>query len=206
MTHQLLELFRRVSQVGVWLGGIGFIVVSLIVTVEVILRKVFLIGLGVATELSAYTLAVASAWAYSFALLQRAHVRVDAGVRLFPRRAIVWIDVLALLALTWFAAMLVWHGAGVVGWSLKVHALAMTPLQTPMWIPQGLWLLGLLLFLLTCLALLARALALVGVGRGREIGAIIGTFSAEEEAAYETREAEKRQRELGRDGGEEAGS
>jgi TRAP-type C4-dicarboxylate transport system permease small subunit len=205
MTQRLLELFGSISRVGVWLGGIAFIVVSFIVTVEVILRKVFLIGLSVATELSAYTLAVASAWAFSFALLQRAHVRVDAGVRLLPRRAVLWVDVLALLALTWFAGMLVWHGAGVFGWSVKVRALAMTPLQTPMWIPQGLWLLGLVLFLLTCLAVLARSLALVAVGQEREASAIIGTFSTEEEAAYEAREAEKRRRELVRIQDKEAG-
>jgi TRAP-type C4-dicarboxylate transport system permease small subunit len=206
MTQKLLDLLGRVSRIGVWLGGIGFIAVSFLVTLEVILRKVFLVGLSIATELSAYTLAIASAWAYAFALLNRAHVRVDAGVRLLPRRTILWVDVLALLALTWFAGMLVWHGAGVFGWSFKVKALAMTPLQTPMWIPQGLWLLGLILFLLTCLALLARAFALTMVGRGRELATIIGTFSSEEEAAYEAQEAEKRQRELGRGGGKGAAS
>ncbi|MGQ0664643.1 MAG: TRAP transporter small permease subunit [Pseudomonadota bacterium] len=188
----MLGLIERVSRLGVWLGGAALVIVSVVVCLEVVLRKAFLVGLSAATELSAYVLAVASAWGFAFALLKRSHVRVDAAVRLLPRRVIVWIDLVALLVLTWFAGLLVWHGYSVVTFSFEKSARAMTPLQTPLWIPQGLWLLGLAVFFLTCLVLLVRAGRLLAAGEIRAVTALIGTFSAMEEAAEEIGAARER--------------
>ncbi|HET6468030.1 MAG TPA: TRAP transporter small permease [Geminicoccaceae bacterium] len=193
MTGTVLRAMERVARVGVWLGGGALIALSFVVTIEVVLRKVFLIGLSAATELSAYALAVGTAWAYSFALLQRSHVRVDAVVRLLPKRAVVWIDLLAHASLTWFAGMLLWHGYGAFQASVDLRARAMTPLGTPLWIPQGLWVLGLLVFLVTCLAVLAHALRLLAAGRTAEVNGLIGTFSSQEEAVSEAAQAAARQ-------------
>lgn len=193
MTGRPLALAARVSRLAVLAGGLGLIVVAFLVTLEVVLRKVFLIGLSMATEVSAYVLAVGTAWAYGYALLQRNHVRVDALVRLLPRRLLVWVDLLALVALTWFAGLLVWYGYGVLAASLARDSRAMTPLATPMWIPQGLWLLGLAVFLLTCVLLLVHALRLVLAGRSAEASDLVGTFSREEEAVSEAVEAARRQ-------------
>ena len=65
MTETVLHAVERIARVGVWLGGGALIALSFLVTVEVVLRKVFLIGLSAATELSAYALAVSTAWAYA---------------------------------------------------------------------------------------------------------------------------------------------
>lgn len=193
MTGRPLALAARVSRLAVLAGGLGLIVVAFLVTLEVVLRKVFLIGLSMATEVSAYVLAIGTAWAYGHALLQRNHVRVDALVRLLPRRLLVWVDLLALVALTWFAGLLVWYGYGVLAASLARGSRAMTPLATPMWIPQGFWLLGLAVFLLTCVLLLVHALRLVLAGRSAEASDLVGTFSREEEAVSEAVEAARRQ-------------
>lgn len=181
----MLGWIERASRIAVYAGGAGFIAVAVLVTLEVILRKFFLIGLSAGFEVSSYVLAVSTAWGYSFTLIKRAHVRVDAVVMLFPRRLAVWVDVLALAVLTWFAAMLVWHGHTTFSFSFAKDARAMTPLQTPLWIPQGLWLLGLGAFLVTCVALLARTAWLVTADRLSEARKMIGTFSTREEADEE---------------------
>ena len=195
MTGKALAAVTRASQVAVWFGGLALIAVALLVTVEVILRRVFLIGLSAAAELSAYTLAISTAWAYAFSLFQRNHVRVDAVVRLLPRRAVVWVDLLALAALTWFAGLLVFHGYRVLEMTLERGARAMTPLATPLWIPQSLWLLGLTVFLIACVVLFAHATRLLAAGQVAAVSDLIGTFSREEEAEVEAGQAAERARE-----------
>lgn len=200
MFTALLRMMRHVSHVAAWLGGFGLIAVAFLVTVEVVLRKGFQIGLSVATEYSSYVLAISTAWAYAFALLERNHVRVDALVRALPRRVVAWIDLLALLALTWLAAMLSWHGSTVAQMSYERGALAMTPMATPLWIPQGLWTLGLVVFFITCLVLLGRVVTLLAAGRTEETSGLIGTFSTKDEAEIEIRDAElRRSRQAGDD-------
>jgi TRAP-type C4-dicarboxylate transport system permease small subunit len=187
-----LAVAQGVSRIAAWLGGGALILVSCLVTLEVVLREFFLIGLSAATEVSAYVLAVSTAWAYAYALLERNHVRVDAVIQLLPQRLLVVMDLLAMLALAWFAGTLLWHGWGVVGMSLDMGAHAMTPLSTPLWIPQGLWVFGIAFFFATCLLLLLRALQLVAAGKFREASDLIGTFSREQEAADEAEDAARR--------------
>ena len=98
------------------------------------------------TELGAYLLAIVSAFGFSSALLQKAHSRVDF---LFPRMPPFLISVLNLAAavlLFGLAAISVWQGWHVLDESLLFDSRASTPLQTPLWIPQGLWLAGLAVF------------------------------------------------------------
>jgi TRAP-type C4-dicarboxylate transport system permease small subunit len=187
-----LAIAQAVSRVAVWLGGGALILVSCLVTLEVVLREVFLIGLSAATEISAYVLAASTAWAYAYTLLERNHVRVDAVIRLLPPRLLVWMDVLAMVALSWFAGTLLWHGWGVVGMSLETSAHAMTPLSTPLWIPQGLWVFGIAFFFATCLILLLRALQLVAAGEIRAASDLVGTFAREQEGIDEAEAAARR--------------
>lgn len=187
-----LALAEVVSRVAVWLGGGALILVSCLVTLEVVLREIFLIGLSAATEISAYVLAVSTAWAYAYTLLERNHVRVDAFIRLLPARLLVWMDLLAMLALAWFAGTLLWHGWGVVGMSLETSARAMTPLSTPLWIPQGLWIFGIAFFFVTCLLVLLRALQLIAADDIRAASDLIGTFAREQEGLLEAEDAARR--------------
>jgi TRAP-type C4-dicarboxylate transport system permease small subunit len=187
-----LAIAQAVSRVAVWLGGGALILVSCLVTLEVVLREVFLIGLSAATEISAYVLAASTAWAYAYTLLERNHVRVDALIQLLPPRLLVWMDLLAMLALAWFAGTLLWHGWGVVGMSLETSGRAMTPLSTPLWIPQGLWVFGIAFFFVTCLLLLLRAFQLVAAREIRAASDLVGTFAREQEGADEAEDAARR--------------
>ncbi len=190
----MLKVVHRVAQLGVWAGGLAMLALAFIVALEVVLRKVFLIGLSAASDLSSYTLAVSTAWAFSFALLARAHVRVDALVHLLPRKSAAFVDIVALIALTWLAAVLVWYGFNVFAESYARDARAMTPLGTRMWIPQGLWVAGLVVFLMTCIVVLIRAFALFVRGRIGEVNTLIGTLATSEEAEEEIKDAAQRRR------------
>ena len=85
MLERLLDNTRKASLWLTWLGG-GLIVFSaFLVTFEVFLRKIFNISLGGADEISGYAFGVATALALSYALFERAHIRVDALLGLFPK-------------------------------------------------------------------------------------------------------------------------
>ena len=188
----MLRLVERISQVAAILGGLAIIGVAIVVCAEVLLRSVFSFGLSAATELSSYVLAVTSAWAFSYALLRRVHVRVDALIRLFPQSVIAWLDLLALLALCWLASMMLWYGASVFSFSFVKGSTAMTPLQTPLWIPQGLWLLGLGLFFITSVTLIVVVGRCLIKGDVAQVNRLVGSFTVEEEASDEIKDAQRR--------------
>jgi len=175
----------------VWAGGILLLAAAFTVTVDVIARKVFSVSLGGADELSGYAFAIGSAWAFAFALLRRANVRVDALYQHLPAKACAVLDILALVALGVFVSYLARYGWEVLATSWSLSAQSNSALKVPMWIPQSLWVAGLALFLVTLALLLARALKALFAGDWAKIHELLGARSiredADEEAAYAQR-------------------
>ncbi len=180
-----LERFQTrltaVARFGVWCGGAMMLAAAVIISLEVLLRKLFLVSLGGADEMASYALAIGTVWALAFALLQRAHIRVDALYVLLPRRLAAILDVVALMSILIFAKVLAWYATGVFLTSWDFEATANTPLGTPLWIPQGLWVLGLWLFVLTVSFLALRTFHALVVGEIDVISRIAGTKSVDEE-------------------------
>ena len=149
------------------------------------LRKIFLISLGGADELASYALGISTVWALSFALLHRAHIRVDAVYILLPRRYGVGLDILALFTVLVFSVLLSWHAYAVFATSLRIGANANTPMGTPLWLPQGLWAAGLIFFAFCTALVFLRAVFCLANGRLSEIAAFAGTRSVDEELEEE---------------------
>lgn len=180
-----LRLVDRVATIAVWSGGALLLAAAALVGVEVVLRKALRISLGGADELSGYAFAIATSWALAFALLRRAHVRVDVVYARLPARLRAGLDLVALVAMASFAAVLTQRAAAVLGDSLAFAARATTPLATPLWIPQAMWLGGFALFLLALAPLVLRcALALV-TGDTASVQRLAGARSLQEDAAAE---------------------
>jgi TRAP-type C4-dicarboxylate transport system permease small subunit len=169
----------------VWAGGALLLAAALTVSVDVIARKLFTVSLGGADELSGYAFAIGSAWAFPFALLRRANVRVDALYQHLPARLCALLDILALAALGVFAVFLARYAWDVMATSWSLASRSNSALKVPLWIPQALWVAGLLLFLATLALMLARALRALAGGDWAWIHARLGARSAVEEAADE---------------------
>jgi TRAP-type C4-dicarboxylate transport system permease small subunit len=123
--------------------------------------------------------------ALAFVLLERANVRVDALYIRLPKPVTALLDLLALLMLGVFVLLLGWFAGKVLEDSLLFATRANTPLGTPLWIPQSLWLLGFGLFLFAWLPLVLRvALALLS-GDLAQVRALAGARTLQEEAAAE---------------------
>lgn len=158
---------------------------ALLVSADVLMRKFASVTIGGADELSGYAFAVGTSWALAFTLLRRANVRVDALYARLPERVAAALDLLALLCLLVFVGYLTWRASLVLQDSLLFSARATTPLATPLWIPQSLWLAGFGLFLFTIMPLIAAVAIALVTGDRATVRRLAGARTLEEEAAEE---------------------
>ncbi len=179
-------LANRLARPATWFAGSLLLAAALLVSVDVILRKLFVMSMGGSDELSGYAFAIGTAWAFAYTLLQRANVRVDALYVHLPSRARSTLDLLGLLSLGVFVGILTWQAWVVLETSLAFEARSTTPLQTPLWIPQSLWLIGLALFVFCWIPLFLRLLLALFAGDDNTVHRLGGARSLDEEAADET--------------------
>jgi TRAP-type C4-dicarboxylate transport system permease small subunit len=182
---QLLKAANHMSRLAIWAAGGLTLISAIYITIDVILRKVTSAGLGGSDELSGYAFAISVSWAFAFATLQRANIRIDALYQLLPVRVSALLDWVALVGLGVFFAWLTFYACDVATTSWSSHSTANTALGTPLWIPQFLWLGGLFWMCLVLALMLIRASLALVTGDLDRIKAICGMRSSQEEAQEE---------------------
>jgi TRAP-type mannitol/chloroaromatic compound transport system permease small subunit len=160
--------------------------------VDVVLRKVFDLSVGGADELSGYTLAICTAWGLSYALLDRVHIRIDTLYTVLPVRICAVLDMLGLAAFIFFMSFVTWHGFGVFAQSVALRAHSLSPIGTPLMIPQFIWFVGLVEFLLIASLLFIRAGMALVQGDTATVQRLIGSRTATEELVEELEDARQR--------------
>ena len=173
----LLAYSRHVARAGTWFGCGLLIAASFLIGVDVVIRKLFNLSIGGADELSGYALAIGSAWAFAYALLERAHVRIDSLYVILPRRVRAILDVFGLAIFVAFMALVAWHGWGVFSESVKLDAHSMSPIATPLIYPQALWVTGLIVFVAIGALLFARVLVAYVTGDAATVHRLAGSRS-----------------------------
>ena len=182
---------RRLSRAAVWAGGALTIASVLLITYDVIARRLLGVTVGGADELSGYAFAISVTWALAFTALDRANVRIDVLYQYLPVRLSAFLDWLALVSLGVFAVLLSWHASQVALVSWTGHATANTPLGTPLWIPQSLWAAGMVWFVIVLALMLVRASVALVTGDIPTLKAIAGVKTAVEEADEGVAEGER---------------
>lgn len=165
---------------------------ALLIGVDVTLRKLFDASIGGADELAGYALAIGTAWSLGAALVERAHIRIDSLYVLFPRWLRLALDFFGIALLLAFFGLIARHGWSVVQQSWVSGSRSQSALQTPTVLPQSIWLVGLVLFFLIGLVLLARAATLAARGDAAAAAKAISTRSAAQEVQDEMRELKAR--------------
>ena len=186
--NELIAFAQRLTRVGLWFGGALILAAALLIGVDVTLRKFFNASIGGADELAGYALALGTAWSLGAALLDRAHIRIDSLYVLFPRWLRLGLDFVGVALLLAFFGLIARHGWSVVQQSWMSGSRSQSALATPTVIPQSLWLLGLALFFVVGLALLAHAAILIARRNASAAEQAISTRSAAEEVQEEIRE------------------
>lgn len=159
---------KNTERIAALLFGAIFVGLSMMITLETLLRKLFSTSLQGVDELGGYALAIGSTIAFTLALLDRNHIRIDLIHRRVPAGGRAALNLLSALLLAALAAVLCWMAWIVIFETLDYGSRAQTPWATPLIYPQSAWFAGLLLFALCALTLAGRALWLLLGGRGAE--------------------------------------
>ncbi|MFA5521756.1 MAG: TRAP transporter small permease [Castellaniella sp.] len=181
----LLRKATTLSRWASWVAGLLTLASVLYITLDVLARRILGAPLGGSDELSGYAFAISISWALSFATLQRANIRVDALYQHLPVRVCALLDWIALVALAIFIVVMTRWAGEVALTSWTRNATANTTLGTPLWIPQALWVLGLLWFCLVLALMLLRASIALVTGDLPGVQRIAGMRTAQEEAREE---------------------
>jgi TRAP-type C4-dicarboxylate transport system permease small subunit len=169
--HAWLE---KISRAAVWIGGAALLLCAFMVSIDVIMRKLFSITMSGSDEISGYVFAAATAWAYSYCLLHRSHIRIDALYGVLPVWLRAVLDALGLALLLFYMA------------SWERDSVSITTLSVPQWIPQLLWVSGLTWFVITLTFLLVYVLVSLVLGDLTTVQNVAGALSAEKKIDEET--------------------
>jgi TRAP-type C4-dicarboxylate transport system permease small subunit len=179
--EKLLAVNTSVARVLVWIGGGLLIASAFMVTLDVLLRDFVGVTLGGADEMSGYVFAISTAWALPYALISRTNVRIDALYLLVGERFRSLLDIFGLILLGVFVFPLTWRVWLMLEDSYKYWTKSITPLQTPVAIPQTLWFFGLLLLCLTLLLIVVMSLMRLARGDDAGIRELSGARTIDEE-------------------------
>jgi TRAP-type C4-dicarboxylate transport system permease small subunit len=178
--------FERVSRVAVWIGGGALLLCAFMVSVDVIMRKLFSITMSGSDEISGYAFAAATAWAYSYALLHRSHIRIDALYGVLPAWLRSILDAVGLALLLYYMAYLANNAVDVFLASWEHDSVSITTLSVPQWIPQLLWVSGLFWFVITLAFLLVYVLVSLLRGDVATVQNVAGAISVQKKIDEET--------------------
>ena len=185
MLDRILRHVTKLSQAAVWLGGALLIGAALITTVDVVLRKALNWSFGGADEISGYMFAISTAFAMSFALLQRSHVRIDALYTILPARVRTVLDILAFLMLASFLGLITERAFAVWWGSYGSSSVSITPLVTPLALPQGFWFAGFVFVMVVIVLMTVRIAVAVFQRDWVRIAELVGARGLDEEVEEE---------------------
>jgi TRAP-type C4-dicarboxylate transport system permease small subunit len=188
---RLVERVHTLARYGVWFGGGLILLAAFVVSFDVTIRKLFNISLGGADEFSGFALAIGSAWAFGFALLERAHVRIDSVYTTLPRPARAVLDILGLSVFGIFMSLMAWQGTGVFMESVRNSTVTLSAIAWPLRYPQFLWIAGLWWFVVIVVLLWIRAALTIVRGDFLLVQKQIGSKTVQEEVNEEMAELER---------------
>lgn len=163
MTFKLDPLYR----LGAWGAAACMLAICAMITVQVLLRclDALLVLAGAArlgyeisgvSEIASYLLVGATFLSLAYTFTHYAHIRVTLVIAKLPAAARAWSEVLCLAIALALCALLSWEMIGLVRESLDYGDVSAGLMAIPLWIPQSVLVIGLLMF---CVALLEALLA-----------------------------------------------
>lgn len=185
MFDRLMYVAERASLYAVWAGGAMIVFSAILVTFDVLARGLFRWSMAGSDEISGYTFAVSTVWALSFTLMHRAHVRVDALYMRFGPRIRAALDLVSVVALAAFMAIVAYHAWDVFVGSWERDARSISPMQTRLWIPQFFWFIGLAVFVFVSALVILRSIVALFAGDLATMRRLIGARTVAEDVEDE---------------------
>ncbi len=161
IARRLSRALDALSVALAFLAGSAVFILAFLIVTDIVARRVFRFSLQGTDELGGYVLAMVGSLGLAYVLLVRGFTRIDVMFRVLPPMVRAALHVLAYVTLAGLAAFFAWKAASEWHETWLFDAHANTPLQTPLWIPQGLWAIGMLVFALSALIQALRALLML---------------------------------------------
>jgi TRAP-type C4-dicarboxylate transport system permease small subunit len=172
--------------------GYILLVLAVLVAAETLGRKLFSFSLQGVDELGGYALAVGSSLAFTTALIERAHIRIELFHVKLPtplQMALNWSAVTSIAA---FGGLLAWVCFTILRDSLDYNSTAATPWATPLIYPQSLWYAGIVIFAIVSVTMALHATYLLVIGDGGTLNKFYGPKEAAEEVKEELEDLARR--------------
>jgi TRAP-type C4-dicarboxylate transport system permease small subunit len=187
-----LKWFGSIARVCAIVAGWSLMAISVAMCVEILGRKYFNFSFRGLDEIGGYMLAGVCAFGFAYTLSTRAHMRVTLLFPYVPASVQSLLNVLAMLTLAAMAAFCAWRGVFEVLDVLVSGKHSNSPLQAPLWVPQSIWLAGMVLFAVGAVFMALHSVSLLFRDRAL-LNRIYGPQSLEEEISMEIGHAEARE-------------
>lgn len=186
-------MLKRLESLLAMLFGMMFLALSLLIAIEVLMRKLFGFSLEGSYELGGYALAVGATLSFTLGLFGRNHIRIDIFHGRLPGAVQSALNCLAAALMAGLAGLLGYLAWGVIGETLDYQSVAQTPWATPLIYPQSIWYMGQVIFMLVATGLALRAVYLLLRGRLDRLNDEFQPKSVKQELADEVESASSRQ-------------
>jgi TRAP-type C4-dicarboxylate transport system permease small subunit len=176
----LLTAIDRVASGLAFLCGLGVLGLALLITWDIVARKIFGISVQGTDELGGYVLALIGSLGMAHVLVRREFTRIDLAFPYLPARLRQVLHVVAYVSLAGMVVFFAYRALLTLDETILFDSIANTPLQTPLWIPQGLWAAGMVFFAVAAVVHAARAVIFLLTAPDR-IEAEYGCATAQDE-------------------------
>ncbi len=154
-----LKIIQKVSRLAAALSALILVLMTCHILVEIVLRSFFARSTYVLDEFVGYGIGTMTFLSLSYSLESHSLVRVNLLLSRFGHKARLYAELICV-AITIFVSgfLLCFFWKGVFYRDFVRHTVSSSISQTPLWIPEGMVLLGIVLFILSLVAYTCRLL------------------------------------------------
>ena len=172
----------RVGTVMNAIAGWLLIFCAVLVSADILARDFLGKSFGATLEVSSYILAISVTWGLSKALSERQHVRIDLLITKLPLWLRQYLHAVALAMMLAWCLLLAYGAVMLVRESYDFHATDRSSFNIPMILPQGLWALGILVFVVFITVMLLETVLAIALGMPEHVDRLLGQRTLDEEA------------------------
>jgi TRAP-type C4-dicarboxylate transport system permease small subunit len=139
---RIADLVKTLNRWIALICGVVLMITVALILCEVLGRRIAFFRVGGADELAGYVMAGIATWGFSYALVERAHVRIDIVHAKLPAPGRALLDVIALASVLCVALLVAYYAYDVLTKSVERGSRSNTPMAIQLWIPQVIWFAG----------------------------------------------------------------
>ncbi|MHA2936876.1 TRAP transporter small permease subunit [Vibrio sp. RC27] len=172
----IIVTLKRINDWVAVIAGVALLAGVCLICIEILMRAMNIHFSG-SEEISGYLMASISSWGISYALNNRAHVRIDILRDKANSSIRCLFDLISIASVSFVGIYVSTKAVSVIEKSYRSGALANTALETPLLIPQSIWFAGWVWFAISSTLLFVIGFSLFLTQRFDKANEVIGTES-----------------------------